>query len=294
MSRWDGIEEFLAVASGLSFTRGAEALGCSTTQVSRAIKALEAKLQAALFHRTTRIVRLTDTGQAFLLHCERIAQDTDESIALVAEEGEPQGELRVSCSTALGERFIAPILLRFALDHPRLRVRIDLTNRVVDLLGEGFDLAIRTGQLPDSRLLATRVASRAFSTCASPSYLASVGRPASVMDLENHECLVGSINTWRFDRRGHETHFRPRGRFRCNSGHAILEACRAGLGICQLPDFYVAPLVERGELELVLEDVRPKEEPIWAVYPQHRHLMPKVRSAIDRLKDELEPSMAGI
>jgi len=142
MSQWDGIDEFLSVATSGSFTAGARALGMSTTHVSRAIMALERRVEAQLFHRTTRAVRLTDTGQAFFERCERIAQERDEAIALICAHNEPQGELRVTCSTTMGERFVAPILRRFAGQHPRLSVSIELSNRVVDLAGEGYDLAL--------------------------------------------------------------------------------------------------------------------------------------------------------
>ncbi|MEJ2456661.1 MAG: LysR family transcriptional regulator, partial [Novosphingobium sp.] len=131
MSSWDGIDEFTAVATAGTFRSGAAALGVSTTHMSRAIMRLEARLQVQLLHRTTRSVRLTDTGRVFLEHCQRMLIEREEAFALVNEKGEPQGELRLTCSTAMGERFIAPILRRFARAYPRLQVNIDLTNRVV-------------------------------------------------------------------------------------------------------------------------------------------------------------------
>lgn len=293
MSKWDGIDEFLAVAAAQSFTKGSRALGMSPTHVSRSIMALEQRLQVQLFHRTTRTVRLTDTGRVFLEHCERIAQETEEAIALVGERGEPQGELRVTCATAMGERFVAPLIRRFATRHPKLSVSIELTNRVVDLVGEGFDLAIRTGRVSDPRLIGTQVASRKLYTCAAPSYLARSGRPRTVGDLTQHECLVGTSTAWRFRIGNDEVEHRPNGRFRCNSGHAVMEACIAGLGICQLPDFYVLPYLQHGMVELLLDDERPEEQPIWAVYPQRRHLMPKIRLIIEDLRRELHTAMTA-
>lgn len=268
-------------------------MGMSPTHVSRSIMALEQRIQAQLFHRTTRTVRLTDTGKIFLERCERIAQETDEVIALIGEQGEPQGELRVTCSTAMGERFIAPIIRRFAMQHPRLSVTIDLTNRVVDLVGEGFDLAIRTGSISDPRLIATKVASRTLYTCAAPIYLERAGTPVTLEDLEAHERLVGTSPIWRFECDGQEMIHRPKGRFRCNSGHAVLDACMAGLGICQLPDFYILPYLKRGVAISLLEDIRASDEPIWAVYPQRRHLLPKVSAVVDCLQNELGPAMGG-
>lgn len=291
MSAWDGIDEFIAVATTRSFTRAARAIGMSPTHVSRSIMALEQRVQAQLFHRTTRTVRLTDTGQIFFERCERIAQERDDAIALIGEKGEPQGELRVTCSTAMGERFVAPIIRRFAMPHPKLNVTIDLSNRVVDLVAEGYDLAIRTGHVSDSRVIATRVASRTLHTCAAPAYLARAGTPRAVGDLSAHECIAGSSTTWHFAIGGKAAVHHPKGRFRCNSGDAVMEACISGLGICQLPDFYILPYLKHGMVELILEDCQPADEPIWAVYPQRRHLLPKVQMAVESLRHELGPAM---
>lgn len=291
MSKWDGIDEFAAVAGAGSFSKGAEILGVSATHISRAVMALEQRLQVQLLHRTTRVVRLTDTGQAFLDHCHRLIEDREEAIGLVTEGSDPQGELRLTCSTAMGERFVAPIMRRFALANPQVSISIDLTNRIVDLVGEGYDLAIRTGALVDSRLIGTRIGSRSFLTCAAPEYLERFSPPASIEDLAEHECLVGTSSLWKFARGGEPVSYRPQGRFRCNSGQAVLEACLAGMGICQLPEFYALPSLTEGQLEFILPDHRTDEEPIWAIYPQRRHLSPKIRCAIDYLKIELPKAM---
>lgn len=291
MSQWDGIDEFIAVATASSFTRGAKAIGMSPTHVSRAIMALEQRVQAQLFHRTTRTVRLTDTGRVLFERCERIAQERDEAIALISQQGEPQGELRVTCSTALGERFVAPVLRRFAMPHPRLSVTIDLTNRIVDLVAEGYDLGVRTGHAPDPRLISTKIASRTLYACAAPSYLARAGRPAKVSDLAHHECIIGTSTTWQFNVDGDEVVHHPSGRFRCNSGHAVIEACISGLGVCQLPDFYILPYLKHGMVELILEECQPDDEPVWAVYPQRRHLLPKIRLAVECLRHELSTAV---
>lgn len=287
MSQWDGIDEFIAVATTGSFSRAAKAIRMSPTHVSRAIIALEQRVQAQLFFRTTRTVRLTDTGRVFFERCARIAQERDEAIALIGEQGEPQGELRVTCSTAMGERFVAPIIRRFAMHHPRQNVTIDLSNRVVDLVGEGYDLGIRTGAVSDPGVIARRVASRTLHTCAAPSYLARAGEPARVDQLAAHELIVGSSDAWHFRVGDQDVAHYPRGRFRCNSGHAVMEACISGLGICQLPDFYILPYLRHGMVDLILTDCQPADEPIWAVYPQRQHLSPKVRAVVEILELEL-------
>lgn len=291
MSAWRGIDEFVAVAEARSFVDGARTLGSSTTHVSRAVAQLEQRLQTQLLYRTTRTVSLTDSGRTFLEHCRRIIAERDEAFAAVSDMGEPHGELRVTCSTALGERFVAPIARRFAMEHPRLSVSLALDNRVIDLVAEGYDLAIRTGHLADSRLVGTRIAARRLLTCAAPDYLSVNGTPDSVAALATHECLTGSSAHWHFSAEGKEIDIRPRGRWHCNSGQSVLEAALDGMGICQLPDFYVRQHLASGRLIALLPDNVPADEPIWAVYPQRRHLPPKVRRFIDLLKIELPAAM---
>lgn len=291
MSKWDGIDEFVAVATTASFTKAAKAIGMSSSHVSRAISQLEERVQTVLFNRTTRTVSLTESGRVFFEHCERIALERDEAIALIAEQGEPQGELRVSCSAAMGERFVAPILRRLTTQHSKLTVSIDLTNRLVDMIGEGYDFAVRTGDVADGRLLNTLIASRRFYTCASPAYLARAGVPGKVGDLRDHDCIAGTSTMWHYEVDGREVLHRPQGRFRCNSGQAVIDACIGGSGICQLPEFYVLPALQHGMVVLLLEDFRPREEPIFAVYPRRRHLLPKIQHAVATLKAELGPAM---
>ncbi len=290
---WHGMDEFVAVANAGSFSGGARTLGTSATRMSRVIAQFETRLQAQLFDRTTRTVVLTDTGRAILEQCRRILQERDDVLASINEQGEPQGELRITCSTAMGEQFVAPILRRYAMTHPKLSVTMVFTNRIVDLVAEGYDLAIRTGQLPDSRLIRTRVAYRTLLTCASPEYLERTDKIETVADLSHHECLIGTAATWRFREEGKEIIHKPKSRWRCNSGSAVLEAALAGMGICQLPEFYVLQSVKDGRLNLILNDLRPEKEPIWAVYPQRRHLLPKVQGAVNALRRELANTIAA-
>lgn len=293
MSSWDGIDEFTAIATAGTFRGGAAALGVSTTHMSRAIMRLEARLQTQLFHRTTRSVRLTDTGRVFLEHCQRMLMEREEAFALVNETGEPQGELRLTCSTAIGERFVAPVLRRFARAYPRLQITFDLSNRVLDLVAEGYDLAVRTGHLPDSRLIGTRIASRSLVTCASPAYLERRGQPNSLADLGTHDLLAGNTGTWHFRVEGKPQSYRPHSRWRCNSGSAVLEAALDDMGVCQLPGFYVGQALAEGRLVPLLTDLQPADEPIWAVYPQRRHLQPKISELVSVLRKEL-PAMLGM
>ena len=163
---------------------------------------------------------------------------------------------------------------------------------MVYLVAEGDDLAVRTGYLPDSRLIGTRIASRSLVTCASPAYLERHGAPRTVEDLGMHDLLAGNAGTWHFRVDGTAQSYRPHGRWRCNSGSAVLEAALDDMGLCQLPDFYVRQALADGSLVSVLSDIQPADEPIWAVYPQRRHLQPKISELMSVLRKEL-PRMLG-
>lgn len=293
MSRWDGIEEFVAVAQHESFKHAAEALGQSTSHISRAVMRLEERLEAPLFFRTTRKVTLTDTGRNLFGHCAQLVQDRDEAFALLGGESEPQGELRITCAVALGERFVTPIIRSFMQDYPKLSVFVDLSNRQKDLVAEGYDLAIRTGEMQDSRLIRTLLGHRRWRVCASRDYVSSHGLPEVIDDLSAHECVIGSSPDWNFEEGGEPRVFRPAGRLRCNSGTSVLDAVLAGVGLCQLPDFYVRDGIERGRLIPALDDYQPPAEPIWAVYPHRRHLQPKVYMLVELLKGELNRAING-
>lgn len=290
-SRWDGFDEVVAVADTGTFVGAAKRLGTSTSHVSRAVARLEQSLGAQFFHRTTRAVSLTDTGRTLVDQFRRLIAERDEAIAMLDLQGEPQGQLRITCPTALGERFIAPIVRGYVQEYPKLSVDLDLTNRVVELVSEGFDLALRTGTLPDSRLIRTQVGTRGIVTCAAPAYLDARGVPRSVDDLEHHECLLATADVWRFRVDGEPRTLRPRGRWRCNNGAAVHEATLAGMGLCQLPAFYVSRAIAEGQLIEVLQAHRPDDDPIWAVYPQRRHLLPKVQRLIDKLRRELPSAL---
>jgi DNA-binding transcriptional LysR family regulator len=292
MSGWEGFEEVVAVADAGTFTRGAEILGVSTSHISKMVARLEDRLDAQIFTRTTRRVSLTDMGRAFVDQCRRIIQERDELLSQIHGSGEPQGYLRITCSIAMGENFIAPIARQFALDNPRISLTLDLTNRVVDIVGEGYDIAIRTGGIGDVRLVGRQIALRAIEVCAAPSYLRASGVPKLIADLENHDCLIGTSRTWQFQQHGAPHIFTPHGRWRCNSGTAVVEAAIGGMGICQLPEFYVRTHVQEGRLVSILKPYKCKPEPVWVVYPQRRHIMPKIRSLVDVLEKKLQAALS--
>ena len=285
MNRWEGLDEFVAVAECGQFTAAAQRLGLSSSQVSRQIARLEERLHTRLFYRTTRKVALTEAGQTFLQHCQRLQDAREEALNAIGDLGsEPKGLLRMTCAVAYGERFIVPLVTAFMARHPRLSVEIELSNRTLDLVQDGFDIAIRLGRLQDSRMLATRLAPRRMYLCASADYLQRYGRPHSLSELARHNCLIGSSDVWSFQLEGREASQRINGNWRCNSGQAVLDAALAGLGLCQLPDYYVLEHLRSGALVSLLDNHQPPNTAVWALYPQQRHLSPKVRQLIDALR----------
>lgn len=292
-NRWDGIDEVVAVADTGTFVAAAKRLGTSTSHVSRAVARLEQSLGAQFFHRTTRAVSLTDTGRTLVDQFRRLVAERDEAIAMLDLQGEPQGHLRITCPTALGERFVAPIVRAYVQDYPKLSVDLDLSNRVVELVSEGYDLAIRTGTLPDSRLIRTQIATRGIVTCAAPSYVAAHGVPLTIDELDDHDCIPATSDIWRYRVDGEPRSVRPRGRWRCSNGGAVFDAAVAGMGLCQLPEFYVSRAIAEGTLVEVLAPFRPEDDPIWAVYPQRRHLLPKVQRLIEKLRRALPAAIAN-
>lgn len=288
MNRWDGLDEFVAVAECGQFAAAGKRLGLSTSQVSRQVARLEERLQTRFFYRSTRRVALTEAGQTFLLHCRRLQDAREEALRAVGDlAGEPKGLLRMTCAVAYGERFIVPLVNQFMSRHSQLRVDIELDNRPLDLLQEGLDLAIRLGRLQDSRLVATRLAPRVMYLCAAPTYLQSAGQPANLSALSEHNCLIGSSDLWHFQEQGREVQVRVAGNWRCNSGQAVLDAALHGVGLCQLPDYYVQTHLRSGALVSLLEHLRPPNTAVWALYPQQRHLSPKVRLLVEHLREGL-------
>lgn len=295
INAWDGIDEFVAVAELGSFTRAAERLGASASHVSRQVMRLEDRLQARLFYRSTRNVTLTDTGRTLLSHCQRLIDERKEAFRLVTDAAdEPAGPLRMTCAVAYGERFIMPLVNDFVERYPKVEVQMNLTNVAVDLVHDGYDLAVRLGRLSPSSLTAVHLAPRRMFLCASPDYLMRHGAPHSLSELARHRCLIGTSDIWMFKKDGSEWIFRPRGRWRCNSGPAVLDAALRGFGLCQLPDYYVVEHIAAKRLVSLLPDNEPPGTGVWAVQPQRRHQPAKVRLMIRHLRAGLRQSYAQV
>jgi DNA-binding transcriptional LysR family regulator len=249
---------------------------------------LEDRLQAKLLLRTTRQVRLTELGEIYYRHCRQLLDNLYEAeLAVGRHQAVPQGSLRITAPVSYGESRIAPLVNDFMVRFPQLEVILNLTNQLLDLVHEGYDLAIRLGHLKDSTLVARKLAQRVPYVCASPAYTACHGIPNSLSELARHRCLVGNSDEWYFTLDAHPHSVRVHGLLQCNSGHALLDAALKGIGIIQLPDYYVSDHLARGELIELLPELRAPEEGIWALYPHNRHLSPKVRLLVDYLAERL-------
>lgn len=288
MSRWEGVNEFVAVAETESFTRAADKLGVSTAHVSRQVSALEARLSTRLFYRTTRRVSVTEAGQIYYQHCRQVLDALEQAERSITNmQLVPRGRLRITAPVTYGEKSIAPLVNDFVLRYPELQVEMFLSNKTLDLVAEGYDLAVRLGRLEDSSLMARRLASRTLYVCASPAYLSAHGTPHSLSELDHHNCLLGNLDYWRFQERGSPRNVRVRGNIRCDSGRALLDAALKGIGIVQLPDYYVQSALDSRALVPLLTHYQEDDDGIWAVYPHNRHLSPKVRMLLDFLADAL-------
>jgi DNA-binding transcriptional LysR family regulator len=291
MFGWEGVSEFVAVAEAESFTGAANRLGISTAQVSRRVGALEARLSVKLFHRTTRKVSITETGQVYYNHCRQLLDGLIEAEHAITDLHQtPKGRLKLTAPVTFGESRIAPLINDFVALYPDLDVNLALTNQMLDLVGERFDLAIRLGQLEDSTMMAKRLASRTHHVCASLDYLAIHGTPHTLSELDQHNCLQGTLGFWRFQERGKPRHIRVTGNLRCNSGWALVDAALKGMGIIQLPDYYIRDHIDMETLVPLLTRYCAPDDGIWAIYPHNRHLSPKVRLLLDHLSQALSTS----
>lgn len=289
MFGWEGVTEFASVAETGSFTGASRQLGISTAQVSRQISALENRLNTKLFYRTTRKVSLTEEGQLYYRHCRQILDSLAEAERAISErQGMPRGLLKLTAPVTYGEQFIMPLINDFMLEYPSIEVTMILTNQTVDLIDGGYDLAIRLGRLNSpSTMVARRLSHRTQFVCAAPEYLEKYGTPHTLSELRHHNCLIGNHDHWHFQEAGRERSFRVTGNLRCNSGNALRDAALKGLGLIQLPDYYISDDLTQGRLIPVLSAFQEQEEGIWVLYPQNRHLSPKVRLLVDFLAERL-------
>jgi DNA-binding transcriptional LysR family regulator len=279
---------FVKVAERKSFVRAAADLGITQSGVSNAIKRLEAQIGTPLLLRTTRRVGLTEDGAAFFERCRQALAAIDEAeLVLKRAQIKPSGALRIDVPIAFGRLKLVPLLGAFRAKYPDVRLRITFTDRYIDLIEEGVDVALRFGALQDSSLIARRLTTTQFNVVGSPRYLAKHGRPKTLDDLEAHNCLAFAsrdtrqIRDWRFAGADGETTRTPSGTMTFTDGASMCDAAAAGYGLAQLHDYYLDAGIAQKKLVPVLAEFNPRPIEISLVYPQTRHLTPNVRAFVD-------------
>jgi DNA-binding transcriptional LysR family regulator len=289
LNRFQSYAVFVKVVELGSFVRAAERLDLSTSAVSRHVADLEEVLGVRLLNRTTRRLSLTEAGSAFHERVVQILFDVEEAeSAITAGATAPRGTLRFTCAIAFGERYIAPAIAEFGTQHPELRFDVELSDRMVDLVEEGLDLAVRIGTSQSQALIARRIGETQLVCCAAPAYLALHGVPRTPADLAKHRCLTYSYlavrDTWEFeDASGRKQSVRIAGPVNANNGGFLAAIARTGMAIAMEPDFLVGDDLRAGRLVGVLPGYTPRAVPIYAVYPTRRHLSAKVRAFVDFL-----------
>jgi DNA-binding transcriptional LysR family regulator len=295
LDRLTGLEVFVKVASSGSLSRAGRAMGLSQTMVSKHIAALEARLGVRLFHRTTRRLSITEAGRNYLEASERILAEVEAADANVAADRvKPRGLLRLNAPVSFGTRQIVPLLAEFTARYPHVVIELGLNDRLVDLAEEGWDLAIRIGNLSSSSLIARRIASCRVVVCAAPSYLKARGTPPTVSSLSEHNCLgytlsQTSVDRWEFGARA-EVKVQVSGNLRANNGDALRTAAIAGQGVIYQPTFIVADDLRAGTLvALTLDHPTVELGGIYAVYLPDRQPPAKVRAFIDFIAMRFAP-----
>ena len=290
MDRFQEMRAFVAVVDSGSFVRAADALSLSKTAVSRLVGELEARLGARLMHRTTRKLSLTPEGEVFHERCRQLLDALTEAEAeLTAHAGEAVGRLRINVPVTFGLLHLAPLWPAFMAMHPKVELDITLSDRLVDLVDEGYDLAVRIARLQPSSLVSRKVSSTRLVLCASPEYLRRRGTPQHPSDLAQHAVIAYTLlsmgERWEFEGPNGPVSVTVAPHMRTNSGDTCCAAALQHQGFVLQPTFLVGPHLTSGALVEVLPQYRSIELGVFAVYPSRRHLTPKVRVLIDFLVD---------
>ncbi|SES28529.1 DNA-binding transcriptional regulator, LysR family [Tranquillimonas rosea] len=291
MDRLTEMEAFATVVDQGGFTDAAKKMGISKSAVSKHVSSLEARLGARLLNRTTRRVSPTEIGLAYYDRARRVLNDAGEADSLVTSmQSAPSGLLRISVATDFGVNHLSPILGAFLTEYPDITVNMVLNNRYVELISEGFDMAIRIGELEDSTLRARKLTETTRRMVGAPKYFEKYGRPTKIDDLNDHKLLHYSSQSngavWKLTApSGEKRQVRTAGWLSVNDGQSLLNAAVSGLGIAYLPSFLFADAMARGEVEEAIPDLPVESQGIYAVYPPGRFTQPKVRAFIDFLVD---------
>ncbi len=291
---------FVEIVDRGSMTAAADALDRSQPSMVRTLAALETHLGTRLLQRTTRRMSLTPDGRDYLERCRRILGDVEEAEQAVGQvDGEPRGELRMTAPLRFGELHVAPAILDFLARHPQMRIDLMLSDRNVDMIEEGIDLAIRIGALSDSSMIGVRLGDMRRVVCASPDLIARVGRPKKPEALSDLPCIrMQNIprqeTVWTFAAGNRDIRVKIDGPFGCNQVSTATNACAAGAGFGRFLYYQVKTLLDAGKLQTVLEDAEPDALPVSIVYAGGRLVSSRQRATIDWLRESLGPVLAGM
>ncbi len=286
---------FARVVEARGFTETARRLGKSKSSISKSVARLEKSLGVRLLNRSTRSVSVTEIGGAYYEHCVRIADEAAQAAELVSElQSQPRGVLKVSCPVAFGRLHVAPGVAAYLAQYPDMRLDLTVTDRAVDLVGEGIDLAIRIAREPDLHLVARELAPVRRVVCGTPGYFERFGIPVTPKDLASHNCLhythFGTLGEWRLQGKNKQTIVTPvMGSLRVNDDDVLSRVVMEGLGIAILPTFIIGRELQAGLLRSVLSDFVPLERRIYSVHLPNIHLPSKVRGFIDFLQARIGP-----
>ena len=288
MNQLEDMRLFVQTVDSGNFTAAADKLGLSKQFISKRVMALEARLGVRLLVRTTRTLRPTEVGLMYYEQAGRVVQEVDSMDQAIARQNtSPRGRLRISAPMTFGTLHLSPAMPRFLAAYPDVAVELELNDRTVDLVADGFDIAVRIGVLPDSSLIANRIALMDMATCASPDYIRRRGTPAKPADLSQHDCLLYGHKRhveWNFSVQGKPKAIAVTGRLCANNGEVIRDAARAGLGFAHLPTFIVGDDIDNGRLVSVLDEYRPPAAGVHTVYPGHRQPSLAVRAFADFMR----------
>lgn len=286
---------FVSVVEANSFSQGGARLGVPQSSASRMISRMEERLGARLLQRSTRKLTLTEAGVIYFERAARIVTELNEAAEAIREiNAEPAGLLRVLAPTSFARLHIVPNLKSFHVLYPDIEIGLSLSDKIVDMIGLGYDVAIRMGELQDSNLIASRLVGSRSLVCASPDYLKTHGHPQTFEDLTAHNCVQfrtnPGLNTWCFTQGNEETEVQVSGKFFADSGDALLAATVSGLGICQLPTWLVQPYLDSGELQKLFPDYQDgaSATPIQAVAGYRQHVPSKQRVFVAHLREHLQ------
>jgi DNA-binding transcriptional LysR family regulator len=285
---------FTKVVETRSFTGAGEQLGLPKSTVSRKLAQLEERLGVRLVQRTTRKLALTDIGEAYYERCARIVADLAAAEQLVTDmQATPRGRIRITAAIDLSTRYLGSMIAEFLAHHPDIYIELEATDRMVDLIEEGFDIAVRFGALPESTLIARKLCTIDGVLCAAPSYLARRGTPTTIEELEDHDRILFTpsprIQSWTMVRGDASFEFGRPAHFASNNVGAIHEATLSGAGIAMLSDFMIAADVAGGTLVPILPEWRGRTTDVHAVYPARQNLPPRLTLFLDHLSKSLNP-----